>query len=292
MKTIKKAVILAGGFGTRFLPITKAIPKEMLPIIDRPVIDYIVDECLESGIEEIYIISNNKKSSLKNYFENNYTLNSHLKKHNKEKDLKILSNLNDLKKIKIFEEDINDLKGDGYALKRIRKYMKNEPFALIYGDDLMYSKNKPVLKQLIEMYEKTNSNIIAVRTVEDKDIHKYGIIEYEKDNKIKNIIEKPSLENAPSNDAGIGRYILSENFFSELDSLEPNEKGEYQAIEVTSRLIRKESAYACKFEGNYYDTGSKLGYIKANIDYALNNEQLHYDILNHITEIVANKKNS
>lgn len=285
MKKIKKAVILAGGFGTRFLPITKSIPKEMLPIVDRPVIDYIVDECLQSGIEEIYIISNNKKSSLKNYFEDNYSLNKHLKKHDKEHDLKIVKNLDNLKGIKIFEENVNDLKGDGYALKRIRKYMKDEPFALLNGDDLMYCEEIPVLKQLINMYNETGSNIIGVRTVEDKDIHKYGIIEYEKDNRIKNIIEKPSLEDAPSHDAGLGRYILSANFFKELDKLEPNEQGEYKAIEVTTRLIKNEPAYACKFKGNYYDTGSKIGYLKANIDFGLKRDNIKEELQEFINNI-------
>lgn len=285
MKKIRKAIILAGGFGTRFLPITKSIPKEMLPIVDRPVIDYIVDECIQSGIEDIYIISNNKKSSLKNYFEDNYSLNKHLKKHDKEQDLKIVNELDNLRGIKIFEENVNDLKGDGYALKRIKKYMKDEPFALLNGDDLMSCDNIPVLKQLINMYNETESNIIGVRTVDDKDIHKYGIIEYEKDNLIKNIVEKPSLEKAPSRDANLGRYILSENFFKELSSLEPNEQGEYKAIEATTKLIRKEGAYACKFEGNYYDTGSKLGYLKANIDFALKNKNLKDDLLKHINDI-------
>lgn len=285
MKKIKKAVILAGGFGTRFLPITKAIPKEMLPIVDRPVIEYIVDECIQSGIDEIVIISNNKKTSLKNYFQDNYCLKKHLKKHEKEKDLKILNNLDNLKGIKIYEEDVNDLKGDGYALKRIKKYMKNEPLALLYGDDLMYCDNKPVLKQLIDLYNKDSDNIVAIRKVSDEDVHKYGIIEYDKKNRIKNIIEKPSLEDAPSRDAGIGRYILSENFFKEINDLKPNVKGEYQAIEAIASLIRKEGATTCRFEGDYYDTGSKIGYLKANIDFGLKNDNLKEQLLEHINKI-------
>lgn len=284
MKKIKKAVILAGGFGTRFLPITKAVPKEILPIVDRPVIDYIVDECLQSGIEDIIIISNNKKASIKNYFKSNYTLEQHLKHNNKEKDLKELSNLDYLKELRIYEEDINDLKGDGYALKRIEKYIKDEPFALLYGDDLMDWDDIPVLKQLINLYEETGSNIIAVREVAEEDISKYGIVEYQEENKIKNIIEKPTIENAPSHDAGIGRYILSANYFKELEMLKPDENGQYRAIDATASLIRKEGAYACKFKGRYYDTGSKLGHLKANIDFALKNDNLKENLLDFIND--------
>lgn len=285
MNKIKKAVILTGGFGTRFLPITKAIPKEMLPIIDRPVIDYIVSECLDSGIEEIIIISNNKKSSLKNYFETNYSLEEHLKVNEKEKDLEVLNSLDYLKEIRIYEEDINDLKGNGYALKRIKKYMDDEPFALLYGDDLMDGNNEPVLKQLINIYNETGGNVVAVKEVEDEEISKYGIIKYNEDGKIADIIEKPSLEDAPSRDAGLGRYILSGNFFKELDKLEPNEKGQYQAVVAIANLLKKESGYACKFDGTYYDTGSKMGYIKANIDYSLKRDSMKDEIINHINNI-------
>lgn len=290
MKKIRKAVILAGGFGTRFLPITKAIPKEMLPIVDRPVIDYIVDECLLSGIEEIIIISNNKKISLKNYFQDNYTLKKHLENNDKEHDLDILNSLDHLKEIKIYEENINDLKGDGYALKRISKFMNNEAFALLYGDDLMAWDHTPVLKQLIDLYNEHETNIIGVQKVQDKDIHKYGIIEYEKENVIKNIIEKPSIEDAPSHNAGLGRYILSSNFFSELAKLQPNDKGQYQAVEAIASLIRKEKAIACCFDGTYYDTGSKIGYLKANVDFALKRDDLKDDLMNHLNNIT--KKSS
>ena len=285
MKKVKKAVIMAGGFGTRFLPITKVIPKEMLPIEDKPIIQYIVEECIASNIEEILIITNEDKSSIKNYFLPNLELEQNLKDNNKEAILKSLEYLSSLN-VRVYKQSIDEISlGDGYGLKIAKDFIGNDDyFALLWGDDLMDNENYPVLKQLIDMHEKTNANVIAVKTVAKEDAHKYGMISYKEKNLIERIVEKPNNEDTPSLEAGIGRYILSRNLFWELDHIEPNNYGAYQTVKAIDKLMLKEDFYACKFQGNYYDIGNKIGYLKAIIDYGLKNEEIRQYILDKIKE--------
>lgn len=268
---IKKAVIPVAGLGTRFLPITKSIPKEMLPIIDKPNLQYIVEEAIESGIEEILIVSSHSKMEIENYFTRNEKLENYLLENNK------LSFLNEVKKLNYdvtidFAYD-DTLSGSGGALKMARDFIGDESFALLYGDDLM-KYDVPVLKQLIDVHEKYGCNVVAALEVEDKEVCNYGIMKLkEGTNIIESFVEKPEIGKAPSNYAGVGRYILNKEFFDELDKLEVSPNGEYQLTLTFEPLMKYQEIRACPFEGKYYNIGSKMGYLKANVDFALDKEE-------------------
>lgn len=269
MKKVRKAVIPVAGMGTRFLPITKSVAKEMLPIVDKPTISYIVEECVNSGIEEILFITSSYKKALEDYFDKNYELEGRLK--NNESKLNALHSVNNITdKVKLYFMRQGEPKGSGHAVSLAKEFIGDEPFALLYGDDIIYSSREHALKQLINLYEKTNgSNIIGVQEVKKEDVTKYGIVDFEYDNKIKTIVEKPSIEDAPSTFAGLGRYIINPTIFEILDSLKQDKSGEYQFTDAMKILMQKEDFYGCKFDGKYFDTGSKIGYIIANIEYAL-----------------------
>ena len=269
MKKIKKAIIPVAGMGTRFLPITKSVAKEMLPIVDRPTISLIVEECVNSGIEEILFITSSYKKSLEDYFDKNFELEERLK--NNELKLNALHSVNNLTdNVKLYFMRQGEPKGSGHAVGLAKEFIGDEPFALLYGDDIIYSSTEPALKQLINLYEETNgSNIIGVQEVKKEDVTKYGIVDFEQGNKIKTIVEKPSIEEAPSTFAGLGRYIINPTIFEILDNLKIDKSGEYQFTDAMKILMQKEDFYGCKFDGTYYDTGSKIGYLIANIEYAL-----------------------
>lgn len=282
MKKIKKAVIPIAGMGTRFLPVTKAVAKEMLPIIDKPTVQYIVEECVASGIEEILFITSPYKKIVEDHFDQSYELEGRLLKSGKLEQLEIVKNIS--KMCNIYYKRQGEPLGSGHAIKIAKSFVGDDDFAILFGDDLIKSE-KPVLKQLIEMYEQTDSNIIGVQEVDKKLVYKYGIIDFESGNKIKTIIEKPSIEEAPSNIAGLGRYILKNEIFDELEKLEPGKNGEYQLPDAMLSLMNKQDFYACKFEGTYYDIGNQLGYIKANIAYALDREDLKEDLKTYLQNL-------
>lgn len=286
MKKVRKAVIPVAGMGTRFLPITKSVAKEMLPIVDKPTISYIVEECVNSGIEEILFITSSYKKALEDYFDKNYELEGRLK--NNESKLNALHSVNDITdKVKLYYMRQGEPKGSGHAVSLAKEFIGDEPFALLYGDDIIYSEKEPALKQLINLYEETNgSNIIGVQEVKKEDVTKYGIVDFEYDNKIKTIVEKPSIEDAPSTFAGLGRYIINPTIFEILDSLKQDKSGEYQFTDAMKILMQKEDFYGCKFDGKYFDTGSKIGYIIANIEYALK----HNDTKELLKEYLKNIK--
>ena len=286
MKKVRKAVIPVAGMGTRFLPITKSVAKEMLPIVDKPTISYIVEECVNSGIEEILFITSSYKKALEDYFDKNYELEGRLK--NNESKLNALHSVNNITdKVKLYFMRQGEPKGSGHAVSLAKEFIGDEPFALLYGDDIIYSSREPALKQLINLYEKTNgSNIIGVQEVKKEDVTKYGIVDFEYDNKIKTIVEKPSIEDAPSTFAGLGRYIINPTIFEILDSLKQDKSGEYQFTDAMKILMQKEDFYGCKFDGKYFDTGSKIGYIIANIEYALK----HKDTKELLKEYLKNIK--
>lgn len=270
MKKVKKAVIPVAGMGTRFLPITKSVAKEMLPIVDKPTISYIVEECVNSGIEEILFITSSYKKSIEDYFDKSFELEERLK-NNKSK-LKALHSVSDLtENIKMYFIRQGEPMGSGHAVSLAKSFVGDEPFALLYGDDIIYSDNKPALKQLIELYEETSgSNIIGVQEVKKEEVSKYGIVDFSEGNKIKTIVEKPKVEEAPSTCAGLGRYIINPTVFDILDNLAvDNKSGEYQFTDAMKILMGKEDFYGCKYDGKYYDTGSKIGYLIANIEYGL-----------------------
>lgn len=285
LKKVRKAVIPVAGMGTRFLPVTKSVPKEMLPIIDKPTLQYIVEECVESGIEEILFITSPYKRNIEDHFDQSFELESRLAKNNKLKELEMVQNISKMCKIYYIRQ--GEPLGSGHAIKLAKSFIGDEPFAVLYGDDLMKSStNKPVLKQLIDVYEKYDCNVIGVQEVDPSLVYKYGIIEFEKDDKIKSIVEKPNIEEAPSNFAGLGRYIVKPEIFLELDNLSQGKGNEYQFTDGMLNLMKKQDFYACKFKGTYYDIGNQLGYIKANIAFALERDDLKDDLKSYINNLV------
>ena len=283
-KKITKAVIPVAGLGTRFLPITKSVPKEMLPIVDKPTLAYIIDECIESGITDILLITSPYKKVIEDYFDQNYELSKRLEEKDKITELESIETKPN--NINIYFIRQGEPQGSGHAIKLAKTFVGDEPFAVLYGDDIMKS-GTPALKQLIDNYERTSSNIIGCLEVERNLSKNYGMIEFEnKDtNKIKTIIEKPLPENTPSNYAGLGRYIVSANIFNILEKLSRGVGNEYQFTDAMKELMKEENFYACILDATYYDTGSKIGYLKANIDFALEREDLRKSLKDYLNNL-------
>lgn len=283
MKKVRKCVIPVAGMGTRFLPATKSVPKELFPIIDKPTLQYIVEEAVASGIEEIFFITSSYKTAIVDHFDRNYELESRLREAGKLDKLETIINVSDLAKFTYIRQ--GEPNGSGHAINLARSFVGDEPFAVMFGDDLMKS-DVPVLKQLIDVYEKNDCNVIGVQEVDPKLVYKYGIIEYEDDNgKIKTIVEKPSVEDAPSNHAGLGRYIVKPEIFDELDKLKRGVGNEYQFVDGMKELMKKQDFYACKFDGKYFDIGSQIGYLKANIEFAKDREDLKDEVNSYIKSL-------
>lgn len=284
MKKIRKAIIPVAGLGTRFIPITKAVPKEMLPIVDIPTIEYIVKEAVLSGIEEILFVVNPYKSSIENYFDHHYELEERLKISHKDKQLeKVLKPISMAKFMYIRQ---GEPLGTGHAVKICKSFIGDEPFAILYGDD-MIDAQVPCLKQMIDMYEKYDCNVLCALKLDDKEIPSKGIIEYEDSSelKVKRLVEKPKLEDAPSKYGTIGRYILKPEIFDELDKINLT-NGEYLLTDAFERFMKYEPFYACKLKGKYYDIGNQFGYLKCNIEYALKRD----DIKDTVREYLQNIK--
>ena len=286
---VKKAVIPAAGFGTRFLPFTKAMPKEMLPIIDTPTIEYIVRECVESGIEEVLIIINSEKECIRTHFGNNKVFENFLIKNNKLKELEIIQELPKIVKVSFTYQ--HEQLGLGHAVLCAIEFVNNEPFALLLGDDLYVGDKLPVTKQLINAYEKTNSSILGTLNVSIDDVSKYGICEpLNKEDKelvkLKSVIEKPSKEDAPSTMAIGGRYLLTPTIFKYLETQTRGKGGEIQLTDSILRMMVEEDVYALDVKGMRYDIGSKKGFLDATIDFALSRDDLKEDI----KEIIRQKE--
>lgn len=283
-KKITKAVIPVAGLGTRFLPVTKSVPKEMLPIVDKPTLSYIIDECIESGITDILLITSPYKKVIEDYFDQNYELSKRLEEKEKITELEAIETKPN--NINIYFIRQGEPQGSGHAIKLAKTFVGEEPFAVLYGDDIMKS-DVPALKQLIDTYERTSSNVIGCLEVEKHLSKNYGMIEFEnKDiNKIKTIIEKPSPEQTPSNYAGLGRYIVNSSIFDILENLSRGVGNEYQFTDAMKELMTKEDFYACILDATYYDTGSKLGYLKANIDFALEREELKESLKDYLNNL-------
>ena len=263
MKKVRKAVIPVAGMGTRFLPVTKSVPKEMLPIIDKPTLQYIVEECVNSGIEEILFITSPYKRNVEDHFDQSFELETRLEKNNKLKELQIVKNIS--KMCKIYYTRQGEPLGSGHAIRLAKSFIGDEPFAVLYGDDLMKYET-PVLKQLIDIYEKNNCNVIGVQEVDKNLVYKYGIIEFEDGDKIKSIVEK--------------------QIFDELEKLDKGKGNEYQFTDGMLNLMKKQDFYACKFKGTYFDIGNQLGYLKANIAFALEREDLKNELKQYLKEII------
>lgn len=273
MKSIRKAVIPAAGFGTRFLPATKAQPKEMLPIVDTPAIQYIVKEALDSGIEEILIITGRSKRAIEDHFDSSVELEELLQKQGKNKQLAMVKDLADIKVHFIRQKAPRGL---GDAVLCAKEFIGDEPFAVLLGDDIVYNPDKPCLQQLMDCYEKHPGIILGAQFVPNDKVSSYGIVSGDplSDNlyRVSGLVEKPSVDKAPSNLAVLGRYILTPDIFDILENTKPGVGNEVQLTDALA--ASKTTKYALAYEGIRYDTGDKLGYLKATVEYALRNEEL------------------
>lgn len=283
MGRVRKAVIPAAGFGTRFLPFTKAVPKEMLPIVDTPTIEYIVREAIESGIEEVLIIINSEKECIRTHFGHNDVLEKFLASKNKKDELEIVNYLPNNVKVEFTYQ--HEQLGLGHAVLCAKEFANGEPFALLLGDDVYVGRNKPATKQLIEAFENTNSSILGTLAVPMQDVCKYGICK-PLDNKtgnllkLESVVEKPKVSEAPSNLAIGGRYILTPGIFKYLENQTKGAGGEIQLTDSILRLMTTEDVYALSIDGNRYDIGSKKGFLEATVDFALSREDLAFEMQN------------
>ncbi len=286
---IRKAVIPAAGYGTRFLPVTKALAKEMLPIVDTPAIQYIVEEALQSGIEEFIIIISSNKNSIMDYFDRNLELEGFLKEKGKESDFKLVRDIPSKVNIHFIRQ--KEQLGLGHAVLCAKTFVGNEPFAVLLGDDVYVGKDEPTLRQMINAYEQVGGSIVGTIEVPLEDTKKYGICDLEvgeenkRVQKLKGVVEKP-YDNPPSRLAIGGRYILSPRIFELLETQERGVGNEIQLTDSIKRLMESEEVYSCKLEGKRYDIGSKIGFIEATIDFALERPSLRKQVI----ELLKNKK--
>lgn len=289
MKKVKKAVIPAAGLGTRFLPATKAQPKEMLPIVDKPTIQFIIEEAIASGIEEILIITSATKRSIEDHFDKSYELEDTLRKKGKWDLLKIVEEVTNLTDNLHYIRQ-KEARGLGHAVLCAKTFIRDEPFAILLGDDIVHAKDcEPALKQLIRQYEKVGASIVGVQRVPKEDVSKYGIVEPSiqhpsggRLHRLVGMVEKPNIEEAPSDLAVLGRYVLTPEIFDMLETQEPGSGGEIQLTDAIRRLMDKQAVYAYEFEGIRYDVGDKFGFVKATIDYALEREDLRDQVASYI----------
>lgn len=272
---VRKAVIPAAGLGTRFLPATKAQPKEMLPIVDKPGIQYIVEEAIKAGIEEILIITGRNKTSIINHFDRAVELEHNLKEKNKIELLQKVEEITDMANLHYVRQI--EPKGLGHAILCAKTFVGEEPFAVLLGDDIVHSE-EPCVRQLINVFEKEKASVLGVQTVDPSQVDKYGIVDGEKLSdrtyKVNDMVEKPSVENAPSNVAILGRYILTPKIFELLEKTEPGKGGEIQLTDAIKALAEFEDIYAYDFKGQRYDTGDKLGYLKATVEFGMRHEDV------------------
>lgn len=272
---VKKAIIPAAGLGTRFLPATKAQPKEMLPIVDKPTIQYIVEEAISSGIEEILIVTGRNKRAIEDHFDRSVELELELNKKGNIGLLKQVQDISNLVDIHYVRQ--KEAKGLGHAIYCARTFVGNEPFAVLLGDDVVDSE-VPCLKQLINVFDEYKSTVLGVQQVKREDTSKYGIVDYEAAEgrlyKVRNLVEKPAMEKAPSNVAILGRYIITPEIFEILEYTKPGSGGEIQLTDALKELGAIQSMYAYNFEGTRYDIGSKLGFLQATVEFALKREDL------------------
>lgn len=284
---VRKAVIPAAGYGTRFLPATKAQPKEMLTIVDKPAIQYIVEEAIASGIEEILIIVGRNKETIINHFDKSPELDNMLREKGKFDLLKISEDISNMVPIHFIRQ--KEVNGLGYAVLQAKTFVGDEPFAVLLGDDIV-DNDVPCLKQLINLYEEKNSSVLGVQTVDKKDVSKYGIVDgkqlSERVYTVNSLIEKPSIEEAPTNIAILGRYVLSPKIFDILKNTGIGKNGEIQLTDALVELAKIDTMYAYDFEGKRYDTGDKLGFLKATVEFALKHNEVKDGFKNYLKELV------
>ncbi len=287
---ITKAVIPAAGLGTRFLPATKAVPKEMLPIVDTPTLQYIIEEAAKSGIEDILIITGRGKRAIEDHFDKSYELENELERAGKTDYIENLKYISSLANIHYVRQ--KQALGLGHAIHCAKSFVGDSPFAVLLGDDIVRSET-PCLKQMMDVYEKYGSTILGVQEVAHTEVSKYGIVNaipVEKDiYRVEGMVEKPKPEEAPSNIAVLGRYIITPEIFKLLESTKPGAGGEIQLTDALCVLAQKEPVYCYNFEGKRYDVGSKIGFLQATVEYALSREDIGEQFKAYLQTIVGVK---
>ncbi|AIQ43952.1 UTP--glucose-1-phosphate uridylyltransferase GalU [Paenibacillus sp. FSL R7-0297] len=288
---IRKAIIPAAGLGTRFLPATKAMPKEMLPIVDKPTIQYIVEEAVASGIEDIIIVTGKGKRAIEDHFDNSFELEFNLAEKQKWELLESVRKSSEMADIHYIRQ--KEPRGLGHAIWCARKFIGNEPFAVLLGDDIVES-DKPCLKQMIDVYDQYKSSIVGVQQVPWEEVSRYGLVDgielAERVYKANRLVEKPKREDAPSNLAILGRYILTPRIFDMLGEQQVGVGGEIQLTDAISRLSEVERIIAYDFEGKRHDVGEKMGFIQTSIHYALQHEELKEGLLQYLKEVIENEE--
>ncbi|SFJ45258.1 UTP--glucose-1-phosphate uridylyltransferase [Halobacillus dabanensis] len=287
---VKKAIIPAAGLGTRFLPATKAMPKEMLPVVDKPTIQYIVEEAIESGIEDIIIVTGKGKRAIEDHFDHAFELEDNLYKKEK---FDLLDKVKQSAKVDIHYIRQKEPKGLGHAIWCARKFIGDEPFAVLLGDDIVRS-DEPCLKQLINQYNETDSSVIGVKQVPEEETDRYGIIAPKKQDgrlyEVEHFVEKPAVDKAPSNLAIIGRYVFTPEIMDLLATQETGRGGEVQLTDAIERLNVDQPVYGYEFEGERYDVGDQIGFIKTTLAIAMEREEMREDVLHHMREIMEKHK--
>lgn len=287
MKKVRKAIIPAAGLGTRFLPATKAQPKEMLPIVDKPAIQYIIEEAIASGIEEILIISGRNKRSIEDHFDKSVELENQLKEQGK---YDLLGLIEEISQVDIHYIRQKEAKGLGHAVLCAKQFVGNEPFAVMLGDDIVDAE-VPCLRQLIDVYDDCQGTVLGVQEVAKDKVSSYGIVNPKKVKEniwqAVDLIEKPGIEEAPSQLAVLGRYILEPEIFALLEKTEPGRGNEIQLTDAICKLAHEKPVYAYNFSGRRYDIGDKQGYLEATVEYALKRPEIRDKFLNYLAKTVG-----
>ncbi len=284
---IKKAVIPAAGFGTRFLPITKSQPKEMIPIVDTPTIQYVVEEAVKSGITDILMIIGKGKRAIEEHFDRSFELENMLIEKNMEKELEDIRNITKIANIHFVWQ--KEMSGLGDAIRYAKYHVGNEPFAILLGDTVIDGKGKPITKQLMDVFGRYNSSVVALEEVDISNVSRYGILDgspLEKNVLLANdFIEKPSIKEAPSNLAIASRYIFTPEIFKYLENTQPGINNEIQLTDAMREMVKKHAMYGLKFEGKRYDIGNKLDFIKTNIEYGLKHKEIGKELKKYLKEL-------
>ncbi len=287
--SIKKVVIPAAGLGTRFLPATKAQPKEMLPIVDKPTVQYIVEEAVKSGATSILIITGRGKRAIEDHFDVSVELENALEKSDKREELELVRDISNLANIHYVRQ--KEPKGLGHAIACARDFVGDEPFGVILGDDIVVS-GTPALKQLAQVYEQVKSSVVGVQSVPYEHVNKYGIVKPAGEMgdvfELMDMVEKPMRAEAPSNKAILGRYILTPEIFDALEKTAYGKGGEMQLTDAIKILMQEQKVYACEFEGKRYDVGDKMGFLQATVEFALQREDIGLQFCEYLKRLKLN----
>lgn len=286
---VRKAIIPAAGLGTRFLPVTKAQPKEMLAIVDKPTIQYIIEEAVQSGIQDIIIVTGRNKRSIEDHFDRSIELELELERGGKAEMLEMVKDISNMANIHYIRQ--KEPRGLGHAILTARHFIGNEPFAVLLGDDVVVAQ-QPCLAQMISIYNEYKTSVLGVQKVAHEVVNKYGIVDGksvdERVYKVKTLVEKPPVDKAPSDIAILGRYIITPEIFSYLETQDAGTGGEIQLTDALMRLAKDEAMYAYDFKGHRYDVGSKMGFLQANIEFALRNPEMAKDMESYLEALHDN----